>query len=153
MTQDARFEDADEAPIRLKGQSADDVPVLSALIQDAVLPSSEMSWLPKENRFGLLLNRYRWEKGDTHSERVQTVMVFDCVNGVKSNGIDSADKDQVLSVLAMTFEETDAPAGKVTLQLAGMADIELDVECLDVTLQDATRPYIAPSKQAPKHSE
>jgi hypothetical protein len=60
-------------------------------------------------------------------------------------------KDMILSVLSVEFEETDAPSGFVTLTLAGDGAIRLDVEALDVSLKDVTRPYIAPSKKMPSH--
>ena len=40
---DARFEDGVDAPLHLKALDADDLPVLSALVQDAVFPANEMT--------------------------------------------------------------------------------------------------------------
>ena len=42
MSEDARFEDAAEAPLRLKALDAEDLSVVSALVQDAIFPGSEM---------------------------------------------------------------------------------------------------------------
>jgi len=151
MTQDAKFEDGAEQPIRLRGESVEDVTVIASLIQDAILPSSEISWLPKENRFGLLLNRFRWENKSKDTERVQTVLVFDSVLKARTNGVDPANKDQILSVLDITFTAGEDGTGTLTLILAGDGEIALDVECIDIILQDATRPYIAPSKSTPSH--
>tara|TARA_R110002124_G_scaffold106374_4_gene258059 strand:+ start:3208 stop:3672 length:465 start_codon:yes stop_codon:yes gene_type:complete len=152
MSIDATFEDGAEQPIRLRGESTDDLAVIASLTQDAVLPSSEISWLPKENRFGLLLNRYRWENKSKDAERVQTVLVFDSVLSARTNGVDSADKDQILSILDITFTPTDDGAGTLNIILAGDGEIALDVECIDIILQDATRPYVAPSKSQPNHA-
>jgi hypothetical protein len=41
----------------------------------------------------------------------------------------------------------------VTLVLAGDGAIRASVECLDVTLKDVTRPYLAPSRHMPKHPD
>lgn len=152
MTHDAKFEDGAEKPIRLKAIDADDIPIISSLIQDSILPSSEISWLPKENRFGLLLNRFRWENKTKDPERVQTVLVFDSVMSAKTNGIDPSDKDQVLSILALEFKASSDAAGAISIILAGDGEILLDVECIDITLKDATQPYIAPSKSVPIHN-
>ena len=152
MSIDATFEDGAEQPIRLRGESTDDLAVIASLTQDAVLPSSEISWLPKENRFGLLLNRYRWENKSKDAERVQTVLVFDSVLRARTNGVDSANKDQILSILDITFTPTDDGAGTLNIILAGDGEIALDVECIDIILQDATRPYVAPSKSQPNHA-
>lgn len=152
MSMDATFEDGAEQPIRLRGESTDDLTVIASLTQDAILPASEISWLPRENRFGLLLNRYRRENKTKGAERVQTVLVFDSVIAARTNGVNANDKDQILSLLDITFMADDDGAGTLTLVLAGDGEIALDVECIDIILQDATRPYIAPSKSQPKHA-
>ena len=152
MSIDATFEDGAEQPIRLRGESTDDLAVIASLTQDAILPASEISWLPKENRFGLLLNRFRWENKTKDAERVQTVLVFDSVIAARTNGVNANDKDQILSLLDITFTAADDGAGTLMLVLAGDGEIALDVECIDIILQDATRPYIAPSKSQPKHT-
>ncbi|MEM9637446.1 MAG: DUF2948 family protein [Pseudomonadota bacterium] len=153
---DARFEDGREAPLNLGALDAEDLPVLSALTQDAVFPATEMRWDRAARRFALLLNRFRWEEGPARAaspERVQSMLVFEGVTGVASNGIDRADPDTVLSLLSLTFEQTDPPAGYVLLTLAGDGAIRISVEALEVNLKDVTKPYIAPSKKTPEHPE
>ena len=56
---DARYEDGDEAPLRLIAAEAADLPVMAALLQDAVFPITEMRFDAKARRFALLLNRFR----------------------------------------------------------------------------------------------
>jgi len=46
MTEDARFEDGAERPLRLKALDAEDLSVISALAQDAVFPAREMTGSP-----------------------------------------------------------------------------------------------------------
>jgi len=155
---DARFEDAREAPLHLKALDGDDLPVLSALVQDAVFPVTEMTWQRSQRRFALLLNRFRWEDevaiSKAHQpERVQSVLVIDDVLGVQSQGIDRADKDMILSLLAVAFEPGADGAGRLVLTLAGDGAIALNVEALDVTLKDVTKPYVAPSRKVPDHPE
>lgn len=153
MVQDAKYEDAEELPLRLKVQDAEDLAVVSALLQDAVLPMKETSWQPDTNRFGMLVNRFRWEdkaqaeNGKRAYERVQSMLVIDCVQNVSSMGIDHTNKDQIISILAVNYE-----AGKVVFTLAGDGALALDVECLDITVKDVTKPYAAVSKSAPKHA-
>ena len=154
MTQDARFEDGGEAPLNLGALDADDLSVVSSLAQDAVFPASEMRWDAKARRFALLLNRVRWEDdGKTRHapERVQSLLVISNVLRVASQGVPKGDADTILSLLSCTFEDTDAPAGDLTLTLAGDGAIRLSVEALEVTLRDVTRPYAAPSGKLPHH--
>lgn len=154
---DASFEDGREAPLNLGAMDGDDLRVLSSLAQDAVFPITEMTWQPKQRRFAVLLNRFRWEDKDAAErrgrsyERVQSMLVVDGVTRVASQGINRGDKDTILSLLSVEFEETEAPSGFVVLTLAGDGAIRLEVEALEVTMRDVTRPYRAPSRKAPDH--
>ena len=154
---DARFEDAREAPLNLGAIEAEDLKVISALAQDAVFPATEMTWRPGQQRFGLLLNRFRWEdveaakKRGRPVERVQSLLVVENVLGVASNGVDRRDPDLVLSLLSLEWHPGDDAAGEVHLILAGDGAIRLRVEALEVTLKDVTRPYLAPSRKVPGH--
>lgn len=156
---DASFEDGREAPLNLGAEDSDDLKIISSLVQDAVLPVTEMTWRAADRRFALLLNRFRWEDRDQAErrgrgyERVQSLLVFDNVLGVASQGIDRTDKDLILSLLSVSFEPGDDCTGEVLLTVAGDGAIRLSVEALDVTLKDVTRPYLAPSRHAPQHSE
>lgn len=151
MTEDARFEDGQARPLNLGAEDGEDLKVISALVQDAVLPVTEMQWRAKERRFAMLLNRFRWEEDARQTERVQSLLAFDGVLAVASQGIDRTDKDIVLSVLSVAFEETEDAAGYIHITLAGDGSIRLSVEALDATLKDVTRPYVAPSRSVPDH--
>ena len=154
---DARFEDARETPLNLGAIEAEDLKVISALVQDAVFPATEMTWRPGQHRFGLLLNRFRWEdveaakKRGRPVERVQSLLVVENVLGVASNGVDRRDPDLVLSLLSLEWHPGDDAAGELDLILAGDGAIRLRVEALEVALKDVTRPYVAPSRKMPGH--
>ncbi len=94
MSQDATFEEGHETPLNLGALDAEDLKVISALAQDAVFPISEMRFQARKRRFALLLNRFRWEdKGrERHGpERAQSLLVFDNVLHVASQGLDRSD--------------------------------------------------------------
>lgn len=154
---DARFEDGDEEPLRLKAEGAEDMAVLSALVQDAVFSASDMTWQAKRHRFAVLLNRFRWEDRAAAEaagrgyERVRSLLVVDDARAVRSLGFDRGDKDLVLSLLSMDWAAGMDGTGRLTLVLAGDGAVEIEVEALDVTLQDVTRPYLAPSGKVPQH--
>lgn len=154
---DARFQDGGEGPLRLVAQDAEDLKVISTLVQDAVLPVTEMTHDPKRRRFALMLNRFRWEDRTQAEavgrayERVRSVLVIDDVLRVQSQGFDRGDKDLVLSLLALDFAPGADGTGRLTLTLAGDGAIALDVEALEVRLDDVTRPYRAPSGKVPHH--
>lgn len=154
---DAKFEDGGEAPLHLVAQDAEDLKVISTLVQDAVLPVTELAFDPRRRRFALLLNRFRWEdraeaeRAGRAYERVRSLLVVEDVRKVQSSGFDRADKDLVLSLLSIDFEAGEDGTGRLTLTLAGDGAIALDVETLDLRLEDVTRPYRAPSGKVPKH--
>lgn len=155
MTEDARFEDAREAPVNIGAFEIEDLKILSALVQDAVFPVEEMSWGKAKRRFAILLNRFRWEEGAraaSDPERVQSVLIIDHVMGVASQGFDRSTRDMVLSLLAIDFEPGEDGTGDLLLTLAGDGALRLKVEALEVGLRDVTRPYRAVSGKAPDHS-
>ncbi|MEO0989835.1 MAG: DUF2948 family protein [Pseudomonadota bacterium] len=159
MTDDARFEDGGEVPLRLAAADAEDLQVISSLVQDAVFPVSEVAWRAKERRFAVLVNRFRWEdeprakqRGRSY-ERVQSVLVIEDVRKVSSQGIDRRDDDLILSLLSLTFSESEDGTGRLEILLAGDGGFALEVECLNVTLTDVTRPYLAPSGKLPRHRD
>lgn len=159
MTQDAKFEDGAERPLRLKAEDAEDVSVLSALIQDAVLPANEMRWERSKRRFSCLINRFRWEDKAIAErlgrgvERVQSVLAIGDVRGVLHQGIETRDSDTVLSLLDLAFAPGEDGTGRMQLTFAGDGAIAIDVETINLTLQDVTRPYLAPSGKAPSHPD
>ena len=155
MVEDARFEDGAEQPLRLRAIDPEDLPVLASLTQDAVFPASEMAWDRRRRRFALLLNRFRWEDAAANRapERVQSVLSFEDVMAVRSQGVDRTDKDLVLSLLSLGWQAGEDGAGRVQLVLAGDGEVELEVEALEVSLRDVTRPYLAPSGQRPGHPD
>ncbi|WP_116085484.1 DUF2948 family protein [Tropicimonas sp. IMCC34011] len=157
---DARFEDggpASDMPLFIKAMDAASLPVISALVQDAVYPITEMRIQKTKRRFAALINRFRWEDADAARaegrpfERVQSLLLVEDMIGAKTTGIDRSDPDLVLSLLSIGFEPGEDGTGRLILTLAGDGAVALDVECLDVSLRDVTRPYAAPSGKAPRH--
>lgn len=156
---DASFHDADPAPLALRVQDDQDLLVMSALVQDAVLPMAEISYDRRRRQLALLLNRFRWEDADQARrqkrayERVRSLLVVSDVMRVQSDGIDRRDTDLVLALLNVEWQPGQDGAGRVLLQFAGDGTLALDVECLNIDLRDVTQPYIAPSGQAPHHPD
>ena len=154
---DARFEDGADTPLRLIAFSVEDLQVISSLVQDAVLPIGEMQWSPGKRRFAMLLNRFRWEdikdeksEGQVY-ERVQSVLAFEDVQNIQTQSIDRKDDNLIISILEISFYALEDGMGFYPITLAGDGVIRLNVEALEVTLQDVTSPYKAPSGLKPNH--
>jgi len=155
---DARFEDAplSDKPLRLKAESADDLAVISSLLQDAVGTAGDIVWMPKKRRLVLLVNRFRWENGAglggaAAPERVRSAVTVESVVKVRARGLNPKHKAAVYELLAILFEPTEGCGGRLTLNLAGAGEVAVEVECLDVAMADLSRPWPAPSRRAPRH--
>ncbi|MCC5984068.1 MAG: DUF2948 family protein [Rhodobacteraceae bacterium] len=148
---DARFEDAHERPLRLRALDADDLKVLSALVQDAVFPLTEMRFDRRRRRFAVLMNRFRWERDARPPERVQSLLIVNDVMAAATQGLDLSERDTVLSLLSLDFAPGADGTGTLDLLLAGDGAVRLSVECVDLALRDVTRPYVAPSGKVPSH--
>lgn len=127
--------------LKLLALDDEDLTVISAAMQDAVLRVEDIEFDKNNNQFLILANRFAWEKRKgflkKHHERRRTVLAFKRVNGVKMRGFNAGNDDQVLSLLALRFLETDeGPEGELELIMSGNAGILLDVECIEVQLTD-----------------
>lgn len=136
-------------PLRLLAQDSDDVPVISALVQDAVVRPSEVSLDAKQRRFVLLMNRFRWEEAEQEPRRVRTALRIEGVMKAARKGWPaSADQDAVLELLAVTVTPGEDGAATLDLDFAGAAAVRLDVECVEIALEDLTDPWPARAKPA-----
>ena len=142
--------------MKLVAMDGEDLQVISTYLQDALTTVGDLKWFAKENRFLLTLNRFVWEnetegkKGKLH-ERRRSVLHFNLVNSVKSLGLRKNAKDAVLSLLAITFEETNLPEGVINLNFAAGAKIQLGVECLEAQLTDLDGAWT--TKNKPDHDQ
>jgi hypothetical protein len=156
--------------LKLIALDADDLRVISAHLQDAVVRVGDMTYLPKEKRFAAVANRFDWDKalspppggakpqkrsrGDTGLERRRTGLRFERVLAAKTSGFDLKDRRGALALLAITFvpvADPDAPGGDVTLTFSGGAAIRLTVECLEFEMNDLGAAWS--TKLAPVHPD
>jgi len=139
------------ADLKLLALDSDDLAVISAHTQDAVVRVGDMGYAQGDKRFALLMNRYDWEEGTVRNKgvRKRAALHFDRVLKVSSAGFDTNAQDGVLELLAITFTETDAPSGIVELAFAGGGTVRLDVEVLEARLQDLGAAWAA--KAQPQH--
>jgi hypothetical protein len=128
-----------DAPTDLKliALDGEDLAVISAHVQDALVRREEMTYLSGQKRFVLGAARYDWAADAAgRKERVGSALRFDRVLKVAQIGLSDAKPDTVLNLLAVSFDECDPPAGAVVLTFSGGAAVRLDVECLEGELRD-----------------
>ena len=144
--------------LKLIAFDAEDLAVLSAHLQDAVMVVSDLAYVPRDSRFVALTNRFDWmgalrkgENGKDTFARRRTALRIERVQGAQLQGIDLADSTRVLALLAIGYEPASAPAGHVTLYFADGAAIRLQVECIEVGLADLGAAWEAESQ--PHHPD
>jgi len=140
-------------PLKFVVLDEEDLEVVSAHIQDAVVKANDVLWRPREKRLVVALNRFDWEGAQTEQpefRRRRAALRFERVLACKCRQLDPARKDEVLNLLAVEFAETDAPSGVVTLTFSGGAALRLDVECLEAELADLGPSWTAAA--CPAHS-
>src|SRR5262245_44963174 len=119
---------------------ADDLQVISACLQDAVLKIGDFAYLPNERRFAFVANRFLWELADADKGalfwRTRVGAHFDDVRGVKQLNIRGDAKDAVVQLLSVRFEATGDGTGVVILDFAGGGAIRLDVESINCEMRD-----------------
>ncbi|WP_457106833.1 DUF2948 family protein [Methylobacterium sp. P5_C11] len=131
--------------LRLAALDTEDLTVISAHLQDAILRPEDLTYLAGEQRFLMAARRFDWTP-DAPPRRRLSGLHFERVRSVKSRGLTPGDNTP-MSLLALTFEPTDAPSGYIDLVFSGGAALRLEVECIEVRMKDlgpvwesATRP-------------
>jgi hypothetical protein len=136
--------------LKLLALDSEDLEVISATTQDAVIRVGDMGFAKADQRFALLMNRFAWEEAGKKGQRRRTALHFDRVTDAKVTGIDTTAIDGVLELLAIRFTQAEAPAGAIDLDFAGGGTVRLTVECLEARLQDLGAAWAA--KYTPEHA-
>lgn len=159
-----------EKPLKLRARDPADMDVIAALLQDALVPLSDMAYLAPEKRFVMVANRFRWhgdpaedarpstpapqldgedvafaEEGDAPPfERVNSGLCFDRVERVRYRGLTPGRDDEILNLLTIT-----ARPDAITLIFAGDAAVRLEVAAIRCHLEDIGEPW--PTRWRPQH--
>ncbi len=143
--------DQPRVPLRLLAEDAEDIAVISAALQDAIVRVGDIHYEPQARRLTLAFNRFRWEAGERRlgGERVRSALQLGSVLSVKARRLRRDPKDAVVELLALDFRAGEAPGGELVLSFAGGADMAVEVECLDAVLADVSEPW--PTPRSPRH--
>ena len=138
--------------LKLVALDRDDIEVVSAHLQDAVVNAADIHWRPAERRVVVVVNRFDWEGangGGPTLRRRRAALRFERVTSCRCRNVDADDRTDILNLLAIEFFESDSPAGVVTLTFSGDAALRLEVECLEAELADLGPAWTA--KARPDH--
>ena len=122
--------------LKLRAVDTEDLAVLSACLQDAVIAIRETNFLPGEGRFVFVANRFRWEDSDREPpvegtaiyERGHCGVCFDAVTAVRQQGLVQSRKGQIVSLLAIEQGEK----GEGTIDLVFSAGIVIRLEVAQI---------------------
>ncbi|MCO5063397.1 MAG: DUF2948 family protein [Rhizobiaceae bacterium] len=141
-------------PLKLIALDADDLKIVSAHVQDAVLKVGDLRFDAARRSLVLPMNRFAWESAAglirQHNERRNAVLHFDRVKSVRSTGIPRDRKAEILSLLAIDFEAGSEPSGEIVLLFAGGSIIRAEVECIEARLTDLGGAWQASSRPVHK---
>jgi len=128
--------------LKLNALDHDDLSVLSAHLQDAVIKIGDMAYLEKDQQFVVVLNRFDWDGALASKRRQKTYtrrragLQFGRVLSVRQSKLLQGDKEAVIDLLTIEFTPTQAPSGVITLIFADGGAVKLEVECIEARLSD-----------------
>jgi hypothetical protein len=138
--------------LKLIANSTEDIKVISAHLQDAIVSSADIAQLIKSRIFLVQLNRFMWEDVEKgvfrKNKRIRTILKFDNVLKVKSKNIQQNTKE-FLDFLTIETIELPDKSYEINLIFSGDAIIKISCEVIEITLDDQGRPW--ESKTKPKH--
>lgn len=140
--------------LKLIALDADDLEIVSAHVQDAVLKVGDIQFHPTRKSLIMPMNRFAWETAKgvirQHNERHNAVLHFDQVVSVQSTGIAAGKRDEILSLLNVSFEPGSEPGGTIMLVFAGGGAIRAQVEYIEARLTDLGGAWQASSRPVHK---
>ena len=126
--------------LKLVALDEQDLEIVSAHVQDAVMKVGDLSLLQAEKRFVMVMNRFVWEKKpgffSRSYERRRAALHFERVLAARVTGFSLDKQEDVLSLLALRFEPGEAPGGIIEMTFAGDAAVRLEVEVIEARLSD-----------------
>jgi hypothetical protein len=142
----------DDDLLRLIALDAEDLAIVSAHVQDAVLKVGDITWLPAEKRLVVVMNRFAWEAAARRRrdyQRRRSALHFSRIEAVRATNIDQRAPAAALELLAVQFEPREPPSGDIVLVFAGGATMRLTAECIEAQLTDLGPAWSTPL--APRH--
>jgi hypothetical protein len=131
----------------------EDLKIISACLQDAVMKVGDFAWIPGGRRFAFVANRFLWEQAGAAAPyyRTRAGAHFDDVRAVKQVNIRNDAKDAVVELLALRFAAGADGGGAVEFAFSGGGAIRLEVDAINAELRDISDPW--PTRTKPAHKE
>lgn len=139
--------------LRLRAEDADDLAVISSVLQDALVPLADMVHLSEERRFVMVVNRFRWEqeadggrRKREPAERVHAMLSIHRVRRVRMRGLGRRPRTEIQALLGLVPGED-----RIDMEFSGGGTIRVEVDAIDAALADLGEPW--PTRYRPSHPE
>ena len=141
--------------LKLIARSVEDLRVVSAHLQDAIVNINDIANLKKNKILLLQLNRFMWEDVEKgvfrKNKRIRTILKFENVIKVKSRNIDLASRDKFFDFLTIETTQMIDNNFEMKILFAGGSILKITAEVIEVTLDDQGEAW--DTKNKPKHKE
>ena len=140
----------DRSALKLRAEDTEDLAVISACLQDALVPIRDFAYIPEDRAFLFVANRFRWENGlrpapgEVGLARSLCGITFSEVTAVSYSGFRRSEHRRILSLLAIRAE-----GRAIKLEFSGGAAIRLEVARILCHAKDIGEPW--PTSWRPHH--
>ena len=147
----------EENKLKLRAVALEDIEILSTLLQDGLVASSDLHYEKDKHWFVMVINRFCWEQAndgapETQPNRCLCGLKVGHVKHVSQRGL-SAAATQFYNLLSITYEETkeiEKLVNRLTFTFSDGYNIRLTVDELALIMQDIAMPH--PGLARPKHN-
>jgi Protein of unknown function (DUF2948) len=139
--------------LRVRAEDAEDLAVISACLQDALVSVRDLAYDRDRRTFVLVANRFRWEEGGSGRaraprQRILCGVQFDGVENVVYRGFHRSEEDRILALLAICPTPA-GPGATIDLEFAAGATIRLIAPAIRCRARDFGEPW--PTRWRPGH--
>lgn len=142
------------AGLRLRAEDGEDIAVISACLQDALVAVRDLAYDREAKTFVMVANRFRWEGGGDGAsfERILCGIAFADIEDVVYRGFHRSEEDRILSLLAIQpviRPGSSAGSAVIDLEFAAGATIRLSAAAIRCRARDFGEPW--PTAWQPGH--
>ncbi len=129
--------------LKLQVRDADDLQILSSLLQDALIAASDMHFDPASKEFFVICNRFCWEKLPKEAASAQPAeswaralcgVRIGTVTQARTKGFASRQKAAgFYNLLSISYENS---AGRLDWVFSGSARLQMQIDRLEIVLAD-----------------
>jgi len=142
------------AEFKLRAEDADDLAVISACLQDALVAVRDLAFVQQDLTFLMVANRFRWERaarsahGEAGYQRTLCGISFGAVAAVSYHGFRRSEDERILSLLAIR-PGRGSGGDAILLEFSDGVTIRLDAGRILCHAQDLGEPW--PTPWQPRH--